>query len=156
MSDRFLVHFIFHHTVFVYFTSSKSYWTMSGRGKGGKGLGKGGAKRHRKVLRDNIQGMFISLQCSQSSLNIRFRYHKTRYPSSCSTRWCQTYFGFDLRRSPWSSENLSWKRYSWCCYIHRTCETKDSHSYGCCLRLETPRSYFVRFRLVNGSNSFIT
>ncbi|CAN4101814.1 unnamed protein product [Withania somnifera] len=28
-----------------------------GRGKGGKGLGKGGAKRHRKVLRDNIQGI---------------------------------------------------------------------------------------------------
>ncbi|XP_073505518.1 histone H4-like [Phyllobates terribilis] len=32
-------------------------WKMSGRGKGGKGLGKGGAKRHRKVLRDNIQGI---------------------------------------------------------------------------------------------------
>ncbi|PRP74142.1 hypothetical protein PROFUN_06467 [Planoprotostelium fungivorum] len=31
--------------------------TMSGRGKGGKGLGKGGAKRHRKVLRDNILGI---------------------------------------------------------------------------------------------------
>ena len=30
---------------------------MSGRGKGGKGLGKGGTKRHRKVLRDNIQGI---------------------------------------------------------------------------------------------------
>src|SRR5215213_9749796 len=30
---------------------------MSGRGKGGKGLGKGGAKRHRKVLRDNIDGI---------------------------------------------------------------------------------------------------
>src|SRR5437868_13755556 len=30
---------------------------MSGRGKGGKGLGKGGAKRHRKVPRDNIQGI---------------------------------------------------------------------------------------------------
>jgi histone H4 len=29
---------------------------MSGRGKGGMGLGKGGAKRHQKVLRDNIQG----------------------------------------------------------------------------------------------------
>ena len=28
---------------------------MTGRGKGGKGLGKGGAQRHRKVLRDNIQ-----------------------------------------------------------------------------------------------------
>ncbi|KAI5346264.1 hypothetical protein L3X38_014143 [Prunus dulcis] len=30
---------------------------MSWRGKGGKGLGKGGAKRHRKVLRDIIQGI---------------------------------------------------------------------------------------------------
>merc|ERR1712212_1123172 len=30
---------------------------MTGRGKGGKGLGKGGAKRHRKVLRGNIQGI---------------------------------------------------------------------------------------------------
>ena len=30
---------------------------MSGRGKGGKGLGKGGAIRHRKVFRDNIQGI---------------------------------------------------------------------------------------------------
>uniref|UniRef100_UPI00398EBFC8 histone H4 type VIII-like n=1 Tax=Pristiophorus japonicus TaxID=55135 RepID=UPI00398EBFC8 len=30
---------------------------MSGRGKGGKGLGKGGAKCHRKVLSDNIQGI---------------------------------------------------------------------------------------------------
>ena len=29
---------------------------MSGRGKGGSGLGKGGAKPHRKVLRDNFQG----------------------------------------------------------------------------------------------------
>jgi histone H4 len=28
-----------------------------GAGKGGKGLGKSGAKRHRKVLRDNIQGI---------------------------------------------------------------------------------------------------
>ena len=34
---------------------------MSGRGKGGKGLGKGGAKRHRKVLRDNIQCVSIRL-----------------------------------------------------------------------------------------------
>ena len=29
---------------------------MAGRGRGGKGLGKGGAKRHRKVLRGNIKG----------------------------------------------------------------------------------------------------
>ncbi|XP_047660301.1 uncharacterized protein LOC113658960 [Tachysurus fulvidraco] len=39
----------------LFMTSESS--SMSGRGKGGKGLGKGGAKRHRKVLRDNIQGI---------------------------------------------------------------------------------------------------
>lgn len=32
-------------------------WQSRGRGKGGKGLGKGGAKRHQKVLRDNIHGI---------------------------------------------------------------------------------------------------
>merc|ERR1712174_165437 len=36
---------------------TKNQPKTSGRGKGGKGLGKGGAKRHRKVLRDNIQGI---------------------------------------------------------------------------------------------------
>ena len=30
---------------------------MSGRGMGGKGLGKGGALRHKKILRDNINGI---------------------------------------------------------------------------------------------------
>jgi histone H4 len=42
-----------------YFSNNpqKKSSNMSGRGKGGKGLGKGGAKRHRKVLRDNIQGI---------------------------------------------------------------------------------------------------
>eukprot|EP00804_Cyclotella_cryptica_P026896 CCRYP_019589-RA/>CCRYP_019589-RA protein AED:0.48 eAED:0.48 QI:83/1/0.5/1/0/0/2/0/94 len=38
-------------------TTKQNKSNMSGRGKGGKGLGKGGAKRHRKVLRDNIQGI---------------------------------------------------------------------------------------------------
>ena len=38
-------------------TCSSNHNNMTGRGKGGKGLGKGGAKRHRKVLRDNIQGI---------------------------------------------------------------------------------------------------
>lgn len=34
-----------------------SDWIWYLGGKGGKGLGKGGAKRHRKILRDNIQGI---------------------------------------------------------------------------------------------------
>ena len=45
---------------------------MSGRGKGGKGLGKGGAKRHRKVLRDNIQGKFASVtHCARARARAR-------------------------------------------------------------------------------------
>ncbi len=43
--------------IFGSLTVTESIFIMSGRGKGGKGLGKGGAKRHRKVLRDNIQGI---------------------------------------------------------------------------------------------------
>lgn len=43
--------------VFVSYTRLNCCSNMTGRGKGGKGLGKGGAKRHRKVLRDNIQGI---------------------------------------------------------------------------------------------------
>ena len=39
--------------IFAYYSAT----VMSGRGKGRKGLGKGGVKRHRKVLRDNIQGI---------------------------------------------------------------------------------------------------
>ena len=49
-----------HHSVLVSDSRSAqdcSSIIMTGRGKGGKGLGKGGAKRHRKVLRDNIQGI---------------------------------------------------------------------------------------------------
>ena len=40
------------------FSSTVSHiLTFYSGGKGGKGLGKGGAKRHRKILRDNIQGI---------------------------------------------------------------------------------------------------
>jgi hypothetical protein len=44
--------------------------TMSGHGKGGKGLGKGGAKRHRKILRDNIEG-----QCVRDNVHCRCDSH---------------------------------------------------------------------------------
>ncbi|KAK1742953.1 SRR1-like protein [Skeletonema marinoi] len=47
---------------------------MSGRGKGGKGLGKGGAKRHRKVLRDNIQGIISALENVWMSSETSFSY----------------------------------------------------------------------------------
>jgi histone H4 len=39
------------------FSNHNNILTRLTGGKGGKGLGKGGAKRHRKILRDNIQGI---------------------------------------------------------------------------------------------------
>ena len=35
----------------------QTIFIVSGHGKGGKGLRKGGAKCHRKILRNNIQGI---------------------------------------------------------------------------------------------------
>jgi hypothetical protein len=55
------------HRVSLLFTHSKLTANMSGRGKGRKGLGKGGAKRHRRVLR--------VLQPRLSSLSIRSSSH---------------------------------------------------------------------------------
>ncbi|KAJ7252790.1 hypothetical protein B0H12DRAFT_1117854 [Mycena haematopus] len=60
---------------------------MSGRGKGGKGLGKGGAKRHRKILRDNIQGItkpasVVSLVVEVSSVSLVYLRRDTRCPQN--------------------------------------------------------------------------
>jgi histone H4 len=49
------LHFLIDFIVF-FCKISLSNISLTG-GKGGKGLGKGGAKRHRKILRDNIQGI---------------------------------------------------------------------------------------------------
>ena len=55
--NRFFTVWLFSSQVQVNSLSQEEQLIMSGRGKGGKGLGKGGAKRHRKILRDNIQGI---------------------------------------------------------------------------------------------------
>ena len=68
--------------------------SMSGRGKGGKGLGKGGAKRHRKILRDNIQGI------TKPALR---RLHG-------SPRWCKANLRPHIRGDPWCSQGVSGER----------------------------------------------
>ena len=46
------------YLIFVnYKKKPKQSESMPGKGKGGKGLGKGGATRHRKTLRDSIKGI---------------------------------------------------------------------------------------------------
>jgi len=64
------------HTVW-HISVRESDFNMSGRGKGGKGLGKGGAKRHRKILRDNIQGItkpaIRRLLCTDLAVRLRYQ-----------------------------------------------------------------------------------
>ena len=67
---------------------------MSGRGKGGKGLGKGGAKRHRKVLRDNIQVRVLSRCLPEFS---PAGHHEAGHPSSGAPWRCQAHLGSHLR-----------------------------------------------------------
>ena len=58
---------------------------MSGRGRG-KGLGKGGAKWHRKVLRDNV------IRDAQDLLRVRdsrcYDLHRARSPQDCYCHGC--------------------------------------------------------------------
>lgn len=97
---------------------------MSGRGKGGKGLGKGGAKRHRKVLRDNIQVRGFGRQCGGRAVPGLFGaacgatcgamrvfpcagHHKARHPSFGKTWRCQAYQRAHLRGDAWCAEGGS-------------------------------------------------
>jgi len=52
---------------------------MSGRGKGSRGVGKGDAKRHRKVVRDNIQDI---------------THHQACHPPSRALWWCEVKIAF--------------------------------------------------------------
>ena len=93
---------------------------MSGRGKGGKGLGKGGAKRHKKLLRDNIQGITKPATRRLASRDGVKRISGLIYEE---TRGVLKVF----------SENV----------------IRDAVAYtehGCCLFSETPRTNYLRIR----------
>ena len=74
---------------------------MTGRGKGGKGLGKGGAKRHRKILRDNIQGITkpaIRRLARRGGVKRISASKQHRHPHSTSPT---NILSSDLRRDTW-------------------------------------------------------
>jgi hypothetical protein len=78
---------------------------MTGRGKGGKGLGKGGAKRHRKILRDNIQGITKPAIRRLARRGGVKRISASMSPrSACSTRPLTS--PSDLRGDPRCSQDL--------------------------------------------------
>jgi histone H4 len=52
---------------------------MSAKGKGGKGLGKGGAKRHRKIVRDNVAGVRSGVRTAAPLRRHGGQAHSRRY-----------------------------------------------------------------------------
>lgn len=155
---------------------------MSGRGKGGKGLGKGGAKRHRKILRDNIQGTYPRSSTSLTISNTYFilsnllRYYKACYPPSCSPRWCKAYLWSYLRRDPWCSQDFPWKcvfnsftpisavfsdslsflGHPWLSNLHWTRQAQDCNCTWCRIRTQAFRAHFIWFRcMILFSYSFL-
>ena len=100
---------------------------MTGRGKGGKGLGKGGAKRHRKVLRDNIQGITKPAIRRLARRGGVKRISRLIYEE---TRGVLKVFLENVIRDA-------------------VTYTEDGHGHGCCVCPEATGTHFVRFRRLN-------
>ena len=105
-------------------TSDHHWRVYSAGGKGGKGLGKGGAKRHRKILRDNIQGITkpairrLARRGGVKRISAsKFSPHATFGLQRMITNICNSDLWGDSRRL----ENFPGRRDSWCCYIYWAC-----------------------------------
>ena len=105
---------------------------MTGRGKGGKGLGKGGAKRHRKVLRDNIQGI------TKPAIRRLARRGGVKRIAGLIYEEVRGVLKLFL-------ENVIRDAVTYC----EPCQAKDCYCHGRRLRFETSGPHSVRFRRLN-------
>src|SRR5438270_12512914 len=100
---------------------------MTGRGKGGKGLGKGGAKRHRKILRDNIQGITkpairrLARRGGVKRISAMI-YEETRGVLKTFLEGVRAPHSMSMEATTDSSAGHPRR-----CHIHRTCQTQDCH-----------------------------
>jgi len=140
-------HFAQIHLTFTIKSCHDPLLTCYAGGKGGKGLGKGGAKRHRKILRDNIQGITKPAirrlarrggvkRISASKFNRRD--FSLIYDADVSFS--------DIWGDPWCSKDLPWGRHSWCCHLHWARQAQDCHIPWCRLCSQASRPYPLRFR----------
>ena len=105
---------------------------------GGKGLGKGGAKRHRKILRDNIQGITkpairrlarrggvkrISGLIYEETRGVLKIFLESEWPSDSEAPWLILI-------------HIHSRRHPRLCHLHRARKAKDRHFPRCRLRLE--------------------
>ena len=121
---------------------------QEGRGKGGKGLGKGGAKRHRKVLRDNIQGI------TKPAIRRLARRGGVKRISGLIYEEVRNDYYF-LYFLPWilsgscSVEGVSWERDERCSDLYWTRQEEDSASYRCGLCSQEAGKNTLWIRILN-------
>jgi len=124
--------------------SNESILTVPSGGKGGKGLGKGGAKRHRKILRDNIQGITKPAIRRLARRGGVKRISAMIYEETRGVLKTFLEVGFPCARS-WYVIWLHTGCHPWCCYIYWARQAKDSHVSRRCLCSEASRPHSVRF-----------
>ena len=134
---------------------------MSGRGKGGKGLGKGGAKRHRKILRDNIQGITkpaIRRLARRGGVKriSGLIYEETRGVLKIFLESEHTIFHHASHRTlQWTTYLLSSlftsRRHPWFSHIYRARQAQDCHITRRRLRTQETRQNTLRFRCISSS-----
>ena len=147
---------------------------MTGRGKGGKGLGKGGAKRHRKVLRDNIQvsrPTCLALYGMSWLFRLYSGHHQAGYSTTGKKRRSQE----DKRSHLWRDQgclegkrSLLWQWYAlttvmyvgvpgechpWRRHLHWACQEEDCHCHGRRLRSQEAGQDPVWFRWLSPTTS---
>ncbi|CAG12686.1 unnamed protein product [Tetraodon nigroviridis] len=102
---------------------------MSGRGKGGKGLGKGGAKRHPQGPPRQHPG-----------------HHQTRHPPPGSARRREAHLRPDLRGDPRGAEGVPGERDPRRRHLHGARQEEDGDGHGRGVRPEEAGPHPVRLR----------
>jgi hypothetical protein len=128
---------------------------MSGRGKGGKGLGKGGAK---VLSLDPTLGCSVAyiLETPKGHSWFHPRYHQASHQTSCAPWWSQAYFWPDLRRNSWSPQSVLGECYQRRCHLHWARQKKDCDLNGRRVCSQETRTYSVRIWRVNHCNALPT
>lgn len=150
-------------------SSSKHPLTFFIGGKGGKGLGKGGAKRHRKILRDNIQGItkpairrlarrggVKRISASKPTLifpalpRVAFPpLNVFPFPHVALPMMLTVTRHSDLRGNPRCPQDLPRRRHPRRGHLHRAREEEDGDEFGCGLCAQASRAYALRFRWID-------
>ena len=134
-------------------------------------MGKGGAKRHRKVLRDNIQGITkpaIRRLARRGGVKRISGYDSQPVTFCLNPCWasllmvalilvfvCALFLQLDLRRDPHGPQVVLGVRHPRRRHLHRARSPQDGHGHGHLLRSQAPGPHPLRLWPINGLTPFV-